>query len=272
MPFLKTLGLLAALAFAPTATQAFGASTCASAWKSTGAGNCETAVAVCLAESGGNVNARNVNSDSHHSIDRGLWQINNYWHPEVSDSCAYNADCNARSAKSISWGGSNWTPWHTYTSGAYKSHLSAAASACGSLNTQEAAVETDESLALRRTIVLHEEFQEHCDELRIPGGKQSKFWKSYGWDYKHWVAGECPRSRFNYINRRVSDMDGFKGVDMTERGIKAPKKFTDLSWLALPTTDRFACPSECGCCPKNPDGSPQCPCLCGGGWCPRCCK
>ena len=106
-------------------------SECAAAWKSTGAGNCATAVAVCAAESGGNTGARNVNSDSHHSVDRGLWQINNYWHPEVSDSCAYSANCNANAAKSISSGGTNWTPWATYNGGAYKAHLSSARSACG---------------------------------------------------------------------------------------------------------------------------------------------
>ena len=59
---LKSLTLLAAL---PTAALASGASTCASAWKSTGAGNCQMAVAICLAESGGNPWAKNVNSDSH---------------------------------------------------------------------------------------------------------------------------------------------------------------------------------------------------------------
>ena len=102
-----------------TTANAGGASTCASAWKSTGGGNCQLAVAICLAESGGNTHARNVNSDSHHSVDRGLWQVNNYWHPEVSDTCAYSANCNANAAKSISSGGSNWSPWSTYHNGAY---------------------------------------------------------------------------------------------------------------------------------------------------------
>ena len=58
------------------------ASTCASNWGG-GSSTCVTAVAVCLAESSGNCNAKYVNTGG--SIDRGLWQINDKWHPEVSD-------------------------------------------------------------------------------------------------------------------------------------------------------------------------------------------
>lgn len=29
------------------------------------------------------------------SIDRGIWQINDYWHPEVSDQCAYDIECSS---------------------------------------------------------------------------------------------------------------------------------------------------------------------------------
>jgi hypothetical protein len=105
-----------------------GPSTCAHAWGSKK--HCHMAVAICLAESGGNPHATNVNSDSHHSVDRGLWQINNYWHSEVSDTCAFSASCNAKAAKRISSDGSNWTPWATYNGGAYKRHMSEAQAAC----------------------------------------------------------------------------------------------------------------------------------------------
>merc|ERR1719183_3399798 len=93
-------------------------------------GNCADAVSVAMAESGLNTQARNVNTDSHHSVDRGLWQINNYWHPEISDSCAYSAACNAKGAYSISSGGSNWTPWSTWNNGAARQHYAAAQQAC----------------------------------------------------------------------------------------------------------------------------------------------
>ena len=42
------------------------------------------------------------------------------------------------------------------------------------------------------------------------------------------------------------------------------------SWISQSS---YKCPTDmCSCCPKNPDGSAQCPCLCGGGDCPRCCQ
>lgn len=86
------------------------------------------AVSVCLAESGGNAKAQGYNRDAHGrvtSIDRGLWQINSYWHKEVSDACAYDPICNAKAAYRISSGGRSWSPWATYNSGAYRGHLGA---------------------------------------------------------------------------------------------------------------------------------------------------
>lgn len=71
------------------------------------------AVAVSLAESGGKPGAQNVNSDG--SIDRGLWQINNVWHPEVSDEEAYHAASAAAAAFQISNGGDNWKAWATFS-------------------------------------------------------------------------------------------------------------------------------------------------------------
>ena len=67
------------------------------------------------------------------SLDRGLWQINSCYHPEVNDSCAYDAQCNANGAYSISSGGANWTPWSTYNNGAYAGWLSAAQAAVNRL-------------------------------------------------------------------------------------------------------------------------------------------
>jgi hypothetical protein len=52
-----------------------------------------------------------------HGIDRGLWQINSYWHPEVSAACALSASCNARAMARISRGGTRWSEWWTYKNG-----------------------------------------------------------------------------------------------------------------------------------------------------------
>merc|ERR1712014_412551 len=61
--------------------------------------NCQTAVAVAMAESRGDCNAQYVNGPG--SIDRGLWQINSKYHPECSDSCAYSCSCNAGCAVNV---------------------------------------------------------------------------------------------------------------------------------------------------------------------------
>ena len=95
---------LAALAATGSAAR-ISMSSVASYWKRAGGStsSCPTAVAVAWAESRGDTTAKGYNSNS---IDRGLWQINNYWHRDVSDSCAFDAGCNARAALRISSGGS----------------------------------------------------------------------------------------------------------------------------------------------------------------------
>src|SRR6266700_8362706 len=74
-------------------------------------------VAIGLAESGLRTNPPdNINNDQWHSRDRGILQINSHWHPEVSDSCAYNPACAFQAAFRIS-GGNNFSQWATFTGG-----------------------------------------------------------------------------------------------------------------------------------------------------------
>lgn len=82
-----------------------------------------TAIAVALEESGGNPDAVNVNKDKYRSRDRGLWQINDHWHPEVSDAVAFDPTQAAAAAYAISHQGSNWTAWSAVKSGAYLMYL-----------------------------------------------------------------------------------------------------------------------------------------------------
>lgn len=91
-----------------------------------------TAVAVALAESGGRTTAHNATppDDSY-----GLWQVNmlgalgperrRQYHLK-SDDQLFDPATNARVANSISGDGHDFTPWSTYTNGAYKDHLTAA--------------------------------------------------------------------------------------------------------------------------------------------------
>jgi Lysozyme like domain len=88
-----------------------------------------TCVAIAWAESGLRTDATGYNPGPRPgtvaSRDRGLWQINDYYHPDVSDQCAYDAVCNAQAMFRISRNGTNWQPWSTYNSGAYLQYLAA---------------------------------------------------------------------------------------------------------------------------------------------------
>lgn len=79
------------------------------------------AVAVALAESSGFTKALLVNENC--TRDRGLWQINDYWHPDVSEQQAFDPAQNAKAAYDISDQGTDWDQWSTWESGAYKDYL-----------------------------------------------------------------------------------------------------------------------------------------------------
>ena len=97
-----------------------------------------TAVAVGMGESSCRPDAYLSNGPTkgcpNGSVDRGLWQINSCWHPSVSKSCAYDAQCNANAAYRISSGGANWKPWVAYTNGRYENYLDEARAAVGRLS------------------------------------------------------------------------------------------------------------------------------------------
>jgi TP901 family phage tail tape measure protein len=57
------------------------------------------------------------------SYDRGLWQINDRAHPDISDATAMNPSANAAAAFRLSHGGTDFRAWTTYTSGAYKKYM-----------------------------------------------------------------------------------------------------------------------------------------------------
>ena len=89
-----------------------------------------TAVAVGLAESGCDPLARGVNGPTPGcpggSVDRGLWQMNGCYSPDVSDACAYDAACNGRVAYRLSAGGTTWKPWSSFNNGRHLSFLTEA--------------------------------------------------------------------------------------------------------------------------------------------------
>lgn len=95
------------------------------------------AVAVAIAESGGNPQSHNALPPDN---SYGLWQINmlGSMGPErrsryglKSNEDLYDPTVNARVAFSLSNGGSNWKPWTTYTRGTYLLYLSRGKSVAG---------------------------------------------------------------------------------------------------------------------------------------------
>lgn len=89
------------------------------------------AVAVAMAESSCNPTAQHTNSNG--SVDRGLWQINSVHIPPYTASGLLTAQYNANAAFTVSSGGTNWSPWSTYASGAYRTYLASAKSAVARL-------------------------------------------------------------------------------------------------------------------------------------------
>jgi hypothetical protein len=87
----------------------------------TGAG-LATIVSIAEAESGLDTAIRGRTDNR----DRGILQINSYWHPEVSDACAFNGACAFQQAYRISNNGTNFSQWNTFTNGAYNQFLNGA--------------------------------------------------------------------------------------------------------------------------------------------------
>jgi hypothetical protein len=93
--------------------------------------NLGIAVAVALAESGGNTDAVNTaNSDG--STDRGLFQINSVHSDLLSSGQWNNPNDNARMAYSV-WHGQGWQGWSTYNNGKYLLFLSRGKAAASAL-------------------------------------------------------------------------------------------------------------------------------------------
>jgi hypothetical protein len=88
------------------------------------------AVSIAMAESSGNEHAFLHDNDTFHSTDRGLWQINDHWHPDVSDACAYDRNCNAKHAYAISSQGTDFSGWVTFQKNMYQKFFNISQQGC----------------------------------------------------------------------------------------------------------------------------------------------
>jgi hypothetical protein len=89
-----------------------------------------TAIAVALAESGGNSDALN-DANSNGSSDYGLFQVNSVHAGLLNGGNWRDPVYNAKMALSISSNGSNWKPWVAYTTGRHVPFIPRARKAAG---------------------------------------------------------------------------------------------------------------------------------------------
>jgi hypothetical protein len=87
-----------------------------------------TAVAIVLAESGGDYMAKNVNhcpgKKWDNSVDSGLWQFNGYFFAgRVNDWVAYDPNASTIAAFWASNYGKNFNLWSSYNQGTYRKYL-----------------------------------------------------------------------------------------------------------------------------------------------------
>lgn len=77
----------------------------------------KAAKALCIAShENGSFNPLRVNNKGNTpsgSRDRGIFQINSYWHSEVTDVMAFDARENIKQAYRISKQGTDWSKWST---------------------------------------------------------------------------------------------------------------------------------------------------------------
>jgi hypothetical protein len=63
-------------------------------------------------------------SPAYNSVDRGPWQLNSYYHAEVSDACAYDLTCSTQQARRIYLANkSSFGAWSAWQNGRYKSYV-----------------------------------------------------------------------------------------------------------------------------------------------------
>lgn len=89
---------------------------------SAGFPDANTAAAVAMAESGGDPAAAGDVVDGK-ATSLGLWQIHVPAHPEVDASRLGDPGYSASQAFAISKAGTDWSPWSTFTSGAYAQYM-----------------------------------------------------------------------------------------------------------------------------------------------------
>ena len=85
-------------------------------------------LAVVYAETAGTLDPKITNTAGNNppSTDRGLWQLNSYWHSEVSDACAFDPVCSTKEAFRIYSANGGFGSWSAFNNGGYQKYMHAA--------------------------------------------------------------------------------------------------------------------------------------------------
>jgi len=101
------------------------------------------AIAIGWAESSFIPDNFNVHNNTPPSRDRGLWEINDFYHKEVTDACAYDPVCAAGQVYRISKGGTDWHEWTTYGGDRYNQEYPKAVAAAARFNGSDTDIWVD---------------------------------------------------------------------------------------------------------------------------------
>jgi hypothetical protein len=216
----------------------------------------QTAMAVAMAESGGNARAYNPKG---RDLSYGLFQINMLggMGPErrkkyglASNEALFDPVTNARVAYAMSNGGKNWKPWTTYTSGKYRTYLGKGAEvAGGAAATGTAAGGTGEqplsmdalaarygySLAFfKQDPTLWKLINQAVKDQMTPDEfgaqlKNTQWYKKHSESDRQWralerVDPETARARMHQTKVRLIQMGQQMGVHVD------PKRLADMAW------------------------------------------
>src|SRR5450759_4637437 len=97
-------------------------------------GSLVTAIAVCMAESGGQASVYYCHATGRDgAYDRGLWQLDSAGQSGTTDACAFTPQCSANVAYAVSGRGTNFAAWSVYANGGYARYVGDAQKAATAL-------------------------------------------------------------------------------------------------------------------------------------------
>lgn len=187
------------------------------------------AVAIMVRESGLYSHATNTAGNTPPSTDRGICQWNNYYHPDISDACAFNTECAITKMYQKSSGGSDFSPWNVSGPGTYlqKTNLSAVQAAVGSLSDSSIATQTPASNIAPSSVKVWAGTSTGQIYVSTDSGKTWKLHKDFGDGYPIYQLGTPPRygaqsDSLWAIGGNTANIDSLVRIDAAKTGDFTP--------------------------------------------------